>query len=364
MYSEILRIIEGGLNNDRRKIVSYSNKLAGRYEKDGYAAMAKCILQALRAGSDLSVAMMDEFRNIPVDNESRMNIVEVIPESQVRTKIVLSDIVKKQINDFIELINNQDKLEAAGVEISKTLLLYGKPGCGKTSIAHFISEQTGLPLLVARLDTLVSSLLGNTAKNIRQIFDYAKSRPCILFLDEFDAIAKARDDIHELGELKRVINSLLQNIDAFPSSSVLIAATNHQELLDRAIWRRFQTTVEIGIPSVDLVKNLIYLSMDGFDCDFKDEDKRVDAIAKLLVKNTPSDIKTIFNKVKAISVVKGVNKIMLDNLLLEIYNFNHKVSDIEELAIFLNKNGLTQSAIAELLNIPSRQIRNIISKGK
>ena len=96
-------------------------------------------------------------------------------------------------------------------------MLYGVPGCGKSTVAKYIAQQIGLPLVIARLDALVSSLLGSTSKNIRKVFDFADSRPCILFLDEFDAIAKARDDQHELGELKRVINSLLQNIDSLSS---------------------------------------------------------------------------------------------------------------------------------------------------
>ena len=153
MYSEILRIIEGGLSNDKRKIVSYSNRLANRFEKDGDSAMAKCILDVVNDVSRNGTSTMDEFRNIPVDSESRMKIVEVIPEPRERTKVVLSGVVKKQIEDFIELINHQDDLEKVGIDISKTLLLYGRPGCGKTSIAHYISEQTKMPLLIARLDT-------------------------------------------------------------------------------------------------------------------------------------------------------------------------------------------------------------------
>ena len=111
MYSEILRIIEGGLSNDKRKIVSYSNRLANRFEKDGDSAMAKCILDVVNDVSRNGISTMDEFRNIPVDSESRMKIVEVIPEPHERTKVVLSGVVKKQIEDFIELINHQDDLE-------------------------------------------------------------------------------------------------------------------------------------------------------------------------------------------------------------------------------------------------------------
>ena len=364
MYSEILRIIEGGLSNDKRKIVSYSNRLANRFEKEGDFGMAKCILDVVNDVSRNGISTMDEFRNIPVDSESRMKIVEVIPEPHERTKVVLSSVIKKQIEDFIELINHQDDLERVGIDISKTLLLHGRPGCGKTSIAHYISERTKMPLLIARLDTLVSSLLGNTAKNIRAIFDYAQSRPCILFLDEFDAIAKARDDAHELGELKRVINSLLQNIDSFPASSILIAATNHAELLDKAIWRRFQTSIEVGLLDSDLMKELVGLLIDDFDCDFKNDEKRIAFVVKLLQDNTPSDVKTIFNKVKALSVIKGINRITLENLFVSIYNFNHNNASVDELALYLSQNGISQAAISETLNISQRQVKNILSKEK
>jgi SpoVK/Ycf46/Vps4 family AAA+-type ATPase len=359
MYSEILRIIEGGLNNDRRKIINYSNRLANHFEKDGDINMAKCILSAIQQLS-IKGSTMDELRSVPIDNESHLKIVEVIPENQTRTQIVLSSLVKKQIEDFIELINHQDQLELHGIEIQKTLLLYGQPGCGKTSIAHYISEKTKLPLVIAKLDAVVSSLLGNTAKNISRIFDYAEASPCILFLDEFDAIAKARDDEHELGELKRVINSLLQNIDSFSPSSILIAATNHSNLLDKAVWRRFQTTIEVGIPDEYLWKELLGIIIGDFDCDFKNEERRMEQVIKLLYGKTPSDIKTIFNKVKAQSVVKGINRITLLNLLLEIYNFNNNNANVDDLVKYLYKNGITQSLIAENLGISLRQVKNDI----
>lgn len=126
-----------------------------------------------------------------------------------------------------------------------------------------------MPLVVARFDAIVSSLLGNTAKNIRKIFDFADHKPCILFLDEFDAIAKARDDQYELGELKRVINSLLQNIDSFAKQNILIAATNHPELLDKAIWRRFNTVIEIGVPQDEELVRLLKTFVDDFNTDLR-----------------------------------------------------------------------------------------------
>lgn len=363
MYSEILRIIEGGLSNDRRKIFSYSTRLASRFEKEGDLQMAKSIMAVLQSVT-LKSATMDELRNLPVDSESRMQIVEVIPDNTTRTNVVLSPIVKEQLNDFISLIEQQSKLEGLGMNIPRTLLLYGSPGCGKTSIAHYISEQTRLPLVIARFDALVSSLLGSTAKNIRKVFEYAESAPCILFLDEFDAIAKARDDEHEMGELKRVINSLLQNIDAFPSSCVLIAATNHPELLDRAVWRRFQTIIEIGILSKDENKELIRDLVGQFNCDFIEDEKRLDIITDWMHGLSPSDIKTIINKVKVQSVIHGTMTITVDKVLIEIFKIKEKTSAIDSLVVFLYEHGISQTVIAEDTNLSLRQVKNILSKSK
>lgn len=136
----------------------------------------------------------------------------------------------------------------AGVGIAPSLLLYGPPGCGKTVLAKHVAARLELPLLTARCDTLVSSFLGATSKNIRALFDHTASRPCVLFLDEFDSLAKARDDKQELGELKRVVVSLLQNIDALSGNTVLVAATNHPQLLDPAAWRRFAYRIEMPFP--------------------------------------------------------------------------------------------------------------------
>ena len=122
--------------------------------------------------------------------------------------------------------------------------------------------KTKLPLATARLDGLISSLLGSTAKNIRKIFDYASKQECVLFLDEFDVIAKVRDDKNEMGELKRVVNSLLQNIDMFSPDSIIIAATNHHELLDPAVWRRFNKVLLIDKPTVPEIQKFLKLLLE------------------------------------------------------------------------------------------------------
>lgn len=361
MQTEVLRIIEGALSHDRRKIVAYSTKLADRLEREGDAALSKCIRQKLTEGVPQNGAVADAVRMVPLDADSRLQIVEVIPSDSERHNVVLTKDVEAQVSEFIEMVNHRSDLELAGVDIKKTLLLYGRPGCGKTSIAHYISEQTGLPLVVARLDGIVSSLLGSTAKNIRKIFDYANSLPCILFLDEFDAIAKARDDQHELGELKRVINSLLQNIDAMPADHVLIAATNHAELLDDAIWRRFVQTVEVGLPGADELMEMIRVFSDPFVSELTTDAAKCRSFAKAAEGLSPSDLKTIFDRAKVKSVLNKEKTLSVEALLYGVYQV--KVQDKSEQGYvrFLSDYGLSQLAISKETGIGLRKVKSYLS---
>jgi AAA+ superfamily predicted ATPase len=122
-------------------------------------------------------------------------------------------------------------------------------------LAEAIAYSLALPLFVVRYDAIIGSYLGETASRLRRVMDYARTTPCVLFFDEFDAIGKERGDIHETGEIKRVVTSLLMQIDDLPSYTVVVAATNHAELLDRAVWRRFQIRLNLPAPkSTDLVR--------------------------------------------------------------------------------------------------------------
>jgi SpoVK/Ycf46/Vps4 family AAA+-type ATPase len=362
MYTEILRIIEGGLSKDSKKVYNYSQLLAKRLEEDGDSKMAKMVTRAIE-NRPISTVTMDELLTTPVDQESRLNIVDVTLPTKEQEPIVLPKLVDNKVEDFINILKYQQELIKNGIEMPSSLLLYGKPGCGKTTVAKYISERTGLPLVTARLDAIVSSLLGNTAKNIRKIFDFADNKPCILFLDEFDAIAKARDDQYELGELKRVINSLLQNIDSFAKHNILIAATNHPELLDKAIWRRFNTVIEIGLPQEEEVSELIKIFVAEFNTDFSQDEKRNDRVIKLMDGKSPSEIKTIINNAKAQTIIAGKDTLLYEDLLIEIFEFNHH-SDLtlDKLIEFLNENGVPQTAIAERMKVSLRKVRNFLNK--
>lgn len=357
MYTEILRIIEGGLNKDLKKINNYSRILAEKFEKDGQPKLAKMIIKTLE-NKPTSMVTMDSLISTPVDQESRMNIVDIQMPSENDNEIILSPNIYNKVEDYINLYQHQGELLKNGLEISNSLLLYGIPGSGKTSIAKYISNKTGLPLITARFDAIVSSLLGNTSKNIRKIFEYADEKPCILFLDEFDAIAKARDDQYELGELKRVINSLLQNIDTFSKSNLLIGATNHPELLDKAIWRRFNTLIEVGLPNKNEVYKLIETFSKDSNNDFLNDEKKTNKLIQNLEGKTPSYIKTLFNNVLAQKIIKNKEYLSYEDILLEIFESKNKEYTIEDIITFLNENGVSQEKITQILNISIRQVRN------
>lgn len=359
MYTEIVKIIEGGLVNDKEKVINYATVLANNLEKQGELSLAKKIRSTLTQKKGALTAL-DSFATKPVDAESRMDIVEVSYPQVDAAQIVLSKYTQEAIYNFIESYNRRDVLLKSGFDASNSLLLYGPPGCGKTTVAQFISSITGLPLVTARLDGLVSSLLGSTAKNIRKIFDYASRRECILFLDEFDVVAKLRDDKNELGELKRVVNSLIQNIDTFSNDSILIAATNHQELLDPAIWRRFTTVITLDRPQKEEIKQLLFVILNGKSTNFLAVPKKLDFIEAALVGLSHSDIKTIiFNAMRGV-ILSDRDCLTNCDVLKEIYfHRNHTVEDEDELIKYLMENGATHKEINESMKIPLRKIQGI-----
>jgi SpoVK/Ycf46/Vps4 family AAA+-type ATPase len=184
---------------------------------------------------------------IPVDKESRYALLNIERPLDMPPPI-LDELTQKQIDDFIKERNMISRFLSEGITPPNSLLLCGMPGVGKTYIAHWISYKLNLPIVKLDLATSISSYLGRSGQNVRSIFEYAKENPSVLLLDEFDAIAKRRDDSGDLGELKRLVNVILKEIEDYPSVNVLIGATNHPELLDKAIWRRFDRVLTIKMP--------------------------------------------------------------------------------------------------------------------
>ena len=173
---------------------------------------------------------------------------EIVPQRRLR-ELTLATPVVTAVQEIIEEHHRMDLLRSYNLEPRHRILLSGPPGNGKTCLAEAIATETLLPLFVARYEGIVSSFLGESASRLDGVFEFARTRRCVLFFDEFDTIAKERGDEHETGEIKRVVSTLLLQIDALPSHVVVVVATNHHELLDRAAWRRFQLRLRVDAPT-------------------------------------------------------------------------------------------------------------------
>jgi SpoVK/Ycf46/Vps4 family AAA+-type ATPase len=187
---------------------------------------------------------------VPVDRETAAALAEIIFPSDIAARAPLfNGTVTQAIETIIDEWANFEALSEIDIAPSKTCLIYGAPGTGKTRLALWIARELDLPVVLVKLDGLVSSFLGTTARNIGNLFAFANRYRCVLLLDEFDAIAKVRDDPQEVGEIKRVVNALLQNLDSRRHLGFTIGITNHPKLLDPAVWRRFEVQLEIPKPN-------------------------------------------------------------------------------------------------------------------
>ena len=318
---EIGKIVEGALKHDQLKVTNYTKQLITKLEEDGEKIAANKFSKLLSAQINGTITPMDSSKilTIPLDGESRTALADIVYFEDNDANIILSKTNNERINEFVLNYKCADKLSSAGIDISNTILLYGPPGCGKTGCAYFIAKELHLPLVIARLDSMISSYLGTTSKNIRILFEFAQKVPCVLFLDEFDAIAKARDDTNELGELKRVVNTLLQNVDMLNNDSILVAATNHEQLLDSAVWRRFDYKVKIELPDTESIIKMIDLFPNSSN-DLSDKEKYELAIA--FGGLSGADIKEIITKALRDSILKDekLNKIKIYD---EIFIFNN-----------------------------------------
>ncbi len=359
MYTEIIKIVEGALSLDREKVLNYSRVLAENCEKAGEIAFSKKIRSVLK-NKQGTLTALDSFSTKPVDSDSRLEIVEVSRPTLNIDDVMLNEYTQEQVLNFITAFRCRDKLIEIGIDEPHSILLYGPPGCGKTTIAKYIASTTGLPLVTARLDGLVSSLLGSTSKNIRKIFEYASRRECVLFLDEFDVIAKLRDDRNELGELKRVVNALIQNIDAFDGGSILVAATNHHKMLDPAIWRRFSSVVALETPKLEEIKKWITYLLKEHSTNFVDQDKKLHYLVEACKNLSYSDIKTVLmTSIKGVVLAEKECLTICDILKTLYLHQNHVITDDKLFIEFLLKNGATHREIHDVLKIPLRRIQAV-----
>jgi len=300
--SELFRIVNGALRLDIDKVRNYTAFLAEKLEKAGDEASAARLRKMLdESDQQLRPAGAAFAKALPVDEDSRFPLIEQVNLKAVsEAPVVLGQDQWDTVNEFLSIAKSYALADTDGLSASLSLLMYGPPGTGKSRLARHIAKELGLDLYVARLDGLISSFLGSTSKNIRALFDFAAKTPCVLFLDEFDAIAKLRGDSQELGELKRVVNSFIQNLDTLGSHSIVIAATNHQELLDSAVWRRFSYRLALDFPTAEL-REKMWTSFSG-TLDFTE--REIALLVDLSDGFTGSDIREVYVRLRRRQLTK------------------------------------------------------------
>lgn len=365
LVDDIVALIEASLDANYSEVRSVSNRIARAVSAEDMDN-AKKIKSVLRR-KGVPLRSSGYSASLPVDPKSRMPLIE--EHQWPVTPLFLDEKERNTFTTFVESVKYQEKLIENGLSSRLSLLLSGPPGTGKTLIAGHIASQLNRPLYVVRLDSVISSLLGDTAKNLRQIFDFVPSNNGILLLDEVDAVAKVRDDRHEIGELKRVVNTLIQGLDSLDDSSIVIAATNHAELLDPAIWRRFPFKIGFDLPNQDLREELWnhFLFKDNGDA------KDLKALGAVSSGLSGADIETISISARRDSLLKN-KKLNVPSVIFSIVDSdlkNFAMPGVNELDSAKNKivsnilystKLFTQSEVASLLNISRQTVSNYIKE--
>ena len=244
--------------SDRESFMDVARIIADEERKKHHPALANELLRILDNGVVAAApSLRGSFQPAPRDHEKKSSLLEIRHPDRYSKELILhagtQDILLKVIREF----RQWDILEANGLRPSNKLLFCGPPGCGKTATAEVMATELGLPLVYVRFDSVVSSLLGETASNLRKVFEYIHEDAWVVLFDEFDAIGRSRDDATEHGEIKRVVNSFLQMLDNFRGRSLLIAATNFEQALDPALWRRFDEVVRFERPTEAQIGELL-----------------------------------------------------------------------------------------------------------
>ncbi|NMZ42176.1 AAA family ATPase [Pseudomonas proteolytica] len=291
----------------------------------------------------------------PVDSDSRLSLLREESNIVFERDPIWDSTIEDQLRGVLLEREKAKELIQAGLEPVRSLIFTGPPGVGKTLAANWLASKLNLPILTLDLASVMSSLLGKTGSNIKSVIEYAKTIPCVLLLDEFDAIAKRRDDDKDVGELKRLVNVLLQAIDEWPSTSILIAATNHPDMLDPAVWRRFELDIKFTTAPPSIIERLLVDSGVSPSISKK--------ISQHLSAQTYSDINRLVTSAKKKSILSGsdLNEAIIAAALSVPQKEGEMLQSTRDMQIInLSMQGLSLRKIAAELNVSHPTVGKVV----
>lgn len=259
------RLFSSYRKGDSTEFLFVAKEMIDEEDQKNHHVLARDLQKILDNGNGKSFNSIRRFdlEKIPLDKERGTTLLEIRNPERFENELIVSPEVHEQIDVTLSEFRAMQILKANSLKPRQKILLAGPPGCGKTLCAEIIASELGLPLIYTRFDAVISSYLGETAANLRKVFDFSQNGTWVVFFDEFDAIGKSREDVEDHGELKRVVNTFLQLLDNFESDSIFIAATNHERLLDRALWRRFDDIIFFDLPTPEQIARLIRIKLNS-----------------------------------------------------------------------------------------------------
>jgi SpoVK/Ycf46/Vps4 family AAA+-type ATPase len=261
----LINLVRAGVNGDTGTFRRTVDAIVAEERGKQHNVLADQIERVVKTTN--GNALLNNPRPVPESSQRAKDFIsEVMPQRKL-IDLVLPETTQLATQQVIEEQQRASLLRSHSLEPRHRILLVGPPGNGKTTLAEAIAESLAVPLWMVRYEGMIGSFLGETASRLKRVFEYARTTPCVLFFDEFDAVGKERGDKHETGEIKRVVTSLLMQIDELPSYVVVIAATNHSELLDRAVWRRFQLRLSLPAPTQKQLTQFVQLLAEKAELD-------------------------------------------------------------------------------------------------
>jgi len=349
---EIVQMARLALAGRPQDVQAYIRRLARRYQGEipGIAAQLTELLR--EAPTRQSPLRREASAPVPVDLESRLQLLRIEESPSLEVEPIWDAGVSRALGQILTERRRDEELFRQGLLPTRTIIFTGPPGVGKTLAARWIARELRRPLLTLDLSAVMSSFLGRTGANVRHVLDYAKSVNGVLLLDELDAIAKRRDDNTDVGELKRLVTVLLQEIDDWPATSLLIAATNHADLLDPAVWRRFEMRVEFPMPAEGAVRQAVEKFLGS-----KAPDAWNDVLAVTLRGLSFSDIERGLMLARRAAVTRDIP---LEEALAEVVENRLEPLPRRErgqIALWLTEAGISQRRVHELTGVSRDTIR-------